>query len=330
MLVLSVILGILLAASICCLWLLRRDVRKVSMKLRLITDTETNAQVATATFDKSIITLADGINTMLERNKRVLYEKVRVEADLKRAITNISHDLRTPLTSALGYLQMLEVPGIDDVTRARYLETIRGRLEALASLMNSLFDFAQIIEGKTGFDVQKVNASNALRDALSENYTELEKKGFAVDIDIPEKQVLCYCDEDALRRILLNLLNNAHIYGVEFLCVSIIEGKLPHSAVGQTEHSPKTHSGAAGPVAAKYCIIKISNKVKGLGELEIERLFDRFYTADASRTSKNTGLGLAIAKELAERMGGYISAYREADMLVMQVGLPTAHIGSVC
>jgi signal transduction histidine kinase len=321
MIVLSVILGVLLAASVCLLLLLKRDVRQINGKLKTINDTETNAQVTTETFDKNIITLADSVNSILERSRRDLYEKIRAEADLKRAITNISHDLRTPLTSALGYLQMLEGSGLDDETRARYLETIKGRLEALSVLMNSLFEFAQVIEGKTEFDLQKINACNALCDALSENYSELESKGFTVEVDVPDAPVMCICDGDALRRILQNLMKNVCVHGVESLRVSLAEVELQDMG-GKADISPKIRSKSVGAAAAKHCVIKIANKVDGADDLEIERLFDRFYTADASRTSKNTGLGLAIAKELTERMGGQISAYREADMLVLQIKLP--------
>lgn len=311
MLILSITLGVLLAVAVCLLVLLKRDIRQMSAKLGGIAEMDTNAQVATSTYDKSMVALADSINNTLERNRRDSHEKARAEADLKRAITNISHDLRTPLTSALGYLQMLEAYGLDDETRARYLATIKGRLEALSVLMNSLFEFAQVIEGKTEFSIQKINIGGVLRSALSDSSEEFENRGFKVEVDIPDEPVMCFCDEDALQRVVQNLLKNVYTHGAELLSVSL------------AEIEPRENG----------CIIRIANKVDGLDELEIERLFDRFYTADASRTSKNTGLGLAIAKELTERMGGQITAYRQrqgdsplvfrdADVLVMQIQLP--------
>ena len=305
---------------------------------------DTNAQLTTASHYKDIAVFAISINAMLERNRRDLYEKIRAEAALKRAVTNISHDLRTPLTSALGYLQMLEAPDIDCDTRVRYLETIRGRLEALSVLMNSLFEFAQVIEGKTVLNITKVNVCNVLRDALSDCYTELEKKCFTVDVAIPEAPVLCFCDEDALRRVLQNLLKNVCVHGVERLCVRLESGGVQHSgreaaipdldergksggvyqdggSFRMSEPSARNRSAPEKSGTAEYCVIEISNKVDALDELDVDRIFDRFYTADASRTSKNTGLGLAIAKELAERMGGSITARVDGGMLEIRVKL---------
>lgn len=268
---------------------LKRELRRLRRQLDDITAADTNARLTVTTPDKDINALALSINAMLARNRRGLYEKGRAEAALKRAVTNISHDLRTPLTSALGYLQMSEERGLDGETRARYMEIIRGRLETLSALMNSLFEFAQVIEGNIELDIKRVNICNALRDALSESYPEFEARGFTVEADIPETPDIRLCDENALRRVLQNLIKNVYIHGKAYMRVSLNGG-----------------------------IIEIANRADGLAELDAERVFERFYTADMSRTSKNTGLGLAIAQELTERMGGRISAEVENDMLVMR------------
>jgi signal transduction histidine kinase len=276
------------------MFFLKRDLRQIRDKLDEIVTGDTNAQITVGTSDKDVMALAASVNAMLERNRRDLREKDRAEAALKRAVTNISHDLRTPLTSALGYLQMLESAELDAETRAQYLNIVWGRLESLSSLMNSLFEFANVIEGNTVFDIQKVNIGNALRDALSDHYAELETKGFAVDVDIPDDPNLCLCDGDALRRTLQNLLKNVCVHGRDYLRLRLAAGA-----------------------------IEIANKADGIENLDTERMFDRFYTADASRTSKNTGLGLAIAKELVSRMGGQVSAVVDGDLLVIRVTLQT-------
>jgi len=229
---------------------------------------------------------------MLKRNRQDHFDAQRTEAELKRAITNISHDLRTPLTAARGYLQMLESSEINEETKAHYIETIRGRLDSLAALMSDLFEFARIIEGTTKFDIQKINVGNALRDALSEAYGELERRGFAVEVEIPDAPVNCYCDKDALRRVLQNLLKNVYTHGKDQLRVRLINNT-----------------------------IEIFNKADGLNKIDTEQMFERFYTSDASRNNKNTGLGLAIAKELTEQMNGQLLASKEDGMLVMRVVL---------
>ncbi|MDR0491811.1 MAG: HAMP domain-containing histidine kinase [Oscillospiraceae bacterium] len=274
------------------MFLIKRELRRLQRQLDEIVKTDTNAQLTTAASDKDVAALAVSINAMLERNRRGLYEKDRAEAALKRAVTNISHDLRTPLTSALGYLQMLDRRDAAPDERTRYLEIIRGRLEALSSLMNSLHEFACVIEGDIGLTVQKVNIGNTLRDVLSESYVELENKGFSVDINIPDAPEICMCDETALRRVLQNLIRNVYIHGRDYLRAGLIGG-----------------------------VIEIANKADGLAEIDAEQIFERFYTADASRTGKGTGLGLAITKELITQMGGSISACVEGDLLVIRVVL---------
>ena len=294
LIIICIILGAVLAACLLRLFFLKREIRRLNLTLRAIIGIDTNTQLTTGTFDRDIGAFVETVNAMLERNRRVLFEKIRTEAELKRAITNISHDLRTPLTSAQGYLQMLESADLDAETKERYLQIIQERMDVLSALMNSLFEFARVIEGDVILDLQKVNVCNAMYDALSANYAEFERKGFAVNLDIPETPVVWFCDADALRRILQNLIQNAVVHGKEHLRVRLDDDA-----------------------------IEITNKVDGLDELDTERLFDRFYTADASRSNKSTGLGLAIVRGLAEQMGGCVSAKIEDDMLVMRVALPS-------
>jgi len=271
----------------------KRELRRLCRQLDEIVKTDTNTQLVTATSDKDVAALAASINAMLERNRLEHYEKIRAESALKRAVTNISHDLRTPLTAALGYLQMSARHDAAPDEKERYLHIVRGRLEALSVLMNSLFEFARVIEGDTVLDIKDVNIGNILRDTLSEAYGELERKGFAVDVRLPDTPETRRCDGDALGRVLQNVIKNAHIHGREYLRVRMEGG-----------------------------VIEIANKSDGLDELNTERIFERFYTADASRTSKNTGLGLAIAKELTERMGGTIAASVEDGLFAVRVTIP--------
>ncbi|MDR0221326.1 MAG: HAMP domain-containing histidine kinase [Lachnospiraceae bacterium] len=290
----AIVIVLLATALIVCaawLFLLKRDIRQLWQRLGAISETETNALVTTETFDKDITALSGSVNKALERSRRDVYERTRAEAALKRAITNISHDLRTPLTSALGYLQMLEAPGLDAETKTRYLAIVHGRLEALTLLMNNLFEYASVMEGNIKLDIKEVNVGNIMRDALSASYVDLENKGFTVEADIPDT-ALCICDEDALRRVLQNLIKNVGVHGKEYLRVRLAGG-----------------------------VIEIANKADGLADLDTASIFERFYTADASRTSQNTGLGLAIARELLTRMNGRITAEIEGGLLVMRVYL---------
>ena len=278
------------AAVLIKLLLIKRDLRKMGKKLSDITQTDTNAELTTQTFDKDVVTLVQSINATLERNRQDYFELKRTEAILKRTITNISHDLRTPLTAAHGYLQMLESTELSEETRMQYIKIIDGRLKNLGVLMSDLFEFSRIIEGSLELEMSQVNLGNALRDALSDAYIELDRKGFTVETDISDTPVMCRCDADALRRVLQNLLKNVYVHGKEFLSVRLIGNR-----------------------------IEISNRADNFDEIDIASIFERLYTADSSRSNKNTGLGLAIAKELTERMGGKLEANVEDYMFTMRL-----------
>jgi len=273
---------------------IKNDIRQINRDLDLIKNEDTNAKLTTQTFDKDICELCNNINSVLDERRRIAVECEKSNAEFKRAITNISHDMRTPLTSALGYIQMLADENLPDEKRAEYIGIVESRLKSLSALMNNLFEFAKIIENNAEPELQKVNIANTVRDALSEFYGELTAKGFAVETDIPDN-TYCLCDEQSLRRILQNLLKNTCVHGKEILRVSV------RADISKS-------------------VIEIANKAD-LSGVDVAKMFERFYTADASRSAGNTGLGLAIAKELTERMGGIITATaaEKGDMLVVRV-----------
>ena len=273
------------------LYLIKKDIKQLGESLDKITSTNTNAKLRTNTFDKDITALIEKINSLLNKNHRDILESIRSETELKQALTNISHDLRTPLTSAKGYLQMLMKDRLDEDDVSRYHAIIQGRLDVLTNLLNSLFEFSRIAEENTS--VCRVNVCNVLRDVLSSNFSELENKGFGVDIFIPESPVYLYCDVNALIRIIQNLIQNACVHGKNHLWVRLYDGK-----------------------------IEIANNIEKPNEIDINRIFERFYTLDTSRNNKRTGLGLAIAKKLTERMDGSISVSMENDVFTILINFP--------
>ena len=272
------------------MFFLKQEIRALHRRLTEILKTDTNAHLTTATTDQDVAALAVSINALLDEVRQAEFQKNRAEADLKRAVTNISHDLRTPLTAALGYLQLLESADMDADTRAAYLDTVRGRLLSLSTLMDSLFEFARVSEGGQAYTIEKVNVLDLLRNVLAASYTELAARGITVHADIPDSPLYCMADRDALQRILQNLIKNVYQHGREELHVRV--------------HGP---------------VLELANKAVDVETLDAERIFERFYTADMSRTGKNTGLGLAIAAELARHMGGHLTAAVEGGMLVMRL-----------
>jgi len=299
MAVACVLLGVALAAAVVRVVFLRRAVRRLRRDLDNIVSTETNALVTTETTDPAITALAHSINRMLERGRLDLIERIRAEAELRHTLTNISHDLRTPLTAAQGYVQMAESASLDPATRQRYLGIARERLSALSGLLNALFEFTRVVEGTTKLAAKPVDVAEATRQCLAAFSPQLREKGFRIEALIPDQPVYRLGDEEALRRVLQNLLANVAVHGCRRVRVRVDD------------------SG-----------IDIANDVEHLERLDIPHLFDRFYTADTSRTNQTTGLGLAIAKELLTRMGASIVARTADGMLTMYMVLPAVPTSS--
>ena len=293
MYLICVVLALALAASLLRLFLLKRELRHLTQSLEQIIQTDTNAQLTTTSLDGDVLAFTKAINDALEESRHNHFERQRTEVALKRAITNISHDLRTPLTSAKGYVQLMASENLDEQDRVQYAQIVQGRLDTLSELMDALFEFARITEGELELSLQKVDVSNLLRDLLSEAYPDLEERGFRLEVDIPDEPIYCTCDEVYLKRVVQNLIKNVLVHGRDYMRVSLTDDAL-----------------------------EITNAADDLDKLEIDQIFDRFYTFDASRSGKNTGLGLAIAKELTIRMGGHISASKEGSVLSVRIELP--------
>ena len=301
-----IVLGVALIATLVRLRFIKKDIKKMSGKLAEVSQTDTNSRLSTITFDKDISDLTECINLVLAKNRHDYIKVQRMEITLKRAISNISHDLRTPLTSAKGYLLRIKRSKLDEETKLRYLDIVQERLDALTILMDNLFAFTRAVE--RDITLQRVNVSDILTDILVGSYAEIESKGFVVDANIPDG-VYSICDEEALKRVVQNLISNAAQHGNDLLRVSLSDG---------AGRSPNGEL-----LAHASCAIEIANKTDGLHQIDIHNVFERFYTADTSRTKKRTGLGLAIVKELTEKMGGSVSAVIEDDMLVIRVYFAT-------
>ncbi len=296
----SAVVGLVFAVRY---FLLKRSLRQLNERLSEVAGADTNQRLNTETADADIAALAVRINGMLAQHRAERLRVRRSEADMKQAITNITHDLRTPLTSALGYMQLLSalegnMAGAQAAKRSQYAAIVQSRLAHLATLIEQMYTFVQVAEGRE-LALARVHLGNALRDALAERYEEFTQAGFAIEADIPEAPVFALAEEQALQRVLHNLLQNALRHGAEKLTVRL----MPQGEV---------------------CTLEFLNGVADPRALDIDRLFDRFYTADLSRSQKITGLGLSIVRILAERMGGSASASLEGDRLCVRVRLRAA------
>ncbi|MCL2037229.1 MAG: HAMP domain-containing histidine kinase [Oscillospiraceae bacterium] len=267
------------------MFFLKPDIRNLNKQLGTIKSCDTNARLTTATSDRDIAELCNSMNAVLDERREAVIEAQLRNTEFKRAITNISHDLRTPLTSAIGYLQMVQESG-----SLEHLALVEERLKSLTTLMNSLFEYTKIIEGRVEYNLEKVNLCDVLRDTLVQFYGGFTAQGFEVAVDIPDAPVYALCDKSAIARVAQNLIKNALEHGYKRFALSVSEGE-----------------------------IVFSNCVREIDSLDTEQIFERFYTADLSRSGGNTGLGLAITRELVESMGWKISAVKEGETLIVRI-----------
>ena len=244
---------------------------------------DTNQLITISSSDKHVRHLASEITKQLTELRRQRRQYINGDREMKDAVTNISHDLRTPLTAICGYLDLLEAEEMTDNTR-RYVERIANRTEALKALTEELFRYS-VISSVSDLNYETVNLGRVLEDTLISCYGAFEQKNITPNISLPDSTVSRSLDKSALSRIFGNIISNAVKYSdVDF-------------AVAMTESGE----------------ITFSNTASELSSVDVGKLFDRFYTVDSAR--KSTGLGLSIAKLLTERMGGSISADYKENML---------------
>ncbi len=290
-----IFLSLAFLLSLIYIFRLKRDIASINKSLQTIKNAHTNMRLTTITFDKDVCDLSIAVNDVLDKQQQLVIESEKASNEFRQGITNISHDLRTPLTSAVGYIQMMKSNKVTESKKLEYLDIIENRLRSLTALMKELFDYTQVVEGKLDVNLEKVNIGNVLCEQLSSFYEDFSQKGFQVEVDIPNTPVFAVCDAHLLARVSQNLIKNVLAHGTERF----------ELVVQETERT-----------------IIFRNKVADLGGLEVDRLFERFYTTDASRSSKRTGLGLAITKEIVLSMDGEISACVEGDMLSIRILLP--------
>jgi signal transduction histidine kinase len=271
------------------IYLLHRDMDALSADLRELLSTGTNTLLSVSSNDRQFRKLVAALNRELRLLRQQRQRYVSGDRELKEAVTNISHDLRTPLTAICGYLDLLEREEKSESVE-RYLSQIENRMEALKSLTEELFRYS-VVTSTRELKMERLDMVRVLEESLLSFYGVMQENGIQPVISLPEKAVYRKLDAGALSRIFSNIISNALKYSDGDFSVTMQED---------------------GSVT-------FTNRAKGLNAVTVGRLFDRFYTVEASRNS--TGLGLSIAKLLTERMGGSIEAIYQSEQLHILVKL---------
>ena len=284
-----IIIILFLIIKVC---LLRKSADEISRAFSDRVETDTNTVIDISSRDPHIQHLAKDINIELKKLRDDRHRYQQGDAELKSAVTNISHDLRTPLTAICGYLELLEKEELSD-SAARYLRIIRGRTEIMRQLTEELFRYSVFTSVSNGTTNEPVILNNVLEESISALYTALRQNKITPSIHMPDAKVHRMLNHNALSRIFGNIISNAVKYSDGDLKITLEENGT----------------------------VTFANHAEKLDEIQVGRLFDRFYTVETA-SAGSTGLGLSIARALTEQMGGTISAVYEDGVIKVQVNFP--------
>lgn len=289
-----VLCGVLSAISfILCMkiHMLKVSMAEIRAQLADWLKTDTNTLISISSSDRQLRLLAADLNRQLRQLRRQRRQYLDGDKELKDAVTNISHDLRTPLTAICGYLDLL---GAEEKSEkvTRYVMAIQNRAEVLKQLTEELFRYSIIMSVQEPMQLEPLCVNDILEQSLVSFYAALTKRGITPQIDITEKKIIRTLNRTAFLRVLSNILNNAVKYS----------------------------DGDLNVVLSETGEITFSNTAQNLNDVQVGKLFNRFFSVETARNS--TGLGLAIAKTLVEQMRGTITAQYHDSVLSVCLDFP--------
>ena len=287
----------LLLAALIKIHLMKKDLRDLTRQTERRLTEDTNVPLRLKTGDAAICSLAATLNRQLDTLREHQLKYITGDRELRDAVTNISHDLRTPLTAVSGYLELLSAEALSADAR-RYLAVIGSRTEQMRQLTEELFRYSLILSADGGSAPETVCVNALLEECIAGYYAVLMQRGITPEISLPETRILCQCSRTALERVFTNLLHNALKYSSGDLMIK---------------------AEADGTIC-------FANHTAEMDRTHLAHLFDRFYTVESAQHS--TGLGLAIAKTVMEQMGGSITAHVEENLLSIVLRLPELKEGS--
>jgi len=282
------LLGLIIIALCVKIYLLKKSAREIAAEFADRLQTDTNSLIGISSRDRDMRNLADSVNKQLAILRREHLRYTQGDSELKTAITNISHDLRTPLTAICGYLDIIKKEEKPEKISG-YLAIIEDRAALMKSLTEELFKYSVIVSENENNELEDVAVNSVLEDSIMGYYAALSEKGIEPSVHITEKRITRRLNRGDLARVFSNLISNALKYSDGDLNISLDDDG----------------------------VISFSNTAASLDGVDVGRLFERFYTVEAARSS--TGLGLSIARTLVERMGGTIAAEYSGGMLCIRI-----------
>ena len=275
---------------------LKRDVKELKKQLVYRNQQKSLFTFYTSSYDQDMHAITEALNTFRKEQMEQCHQYQRKDEDFKDMITSISHDIRTPLTSIQGYIQLLkECDNQEDADR--YHAIIKQRLDYMKELLEELFLYTKIVNQSINYVMEPICLYDIVCETLLNYYPQLKEKGIEASVMFEDEQTMIESDAVYIRRILNNLSQNVVQHGVGSLHITQRE-------------------------VGKQVLLCFSNQMD-YGIINTEALFQRFYTGDQARSTQNSGLGLTIVKELAEALGGNVEAKAKDKQLDILLYLPS-------
>ena len=257
--------------------------RAISDKLKEIIEKDSDEQITVFTENKDLMELAAQINALLEKYLKIKADYRRSEITSKKMLSNISHDIKTPMTVILGYLEIMQ---LSETLSDEMLKKVERKAQSVMELINQFFTLSKIESGDMDIELSRVDICEICRESVLDFYELLSNKKFYVKVDMPETPIYIQGNKEALQRILFNLISNVVRYGADgkYLGISLRDDD-------------------------RNVYVDVTDKGKGIDKAFADSIFDRLFTMEDSRNRniQGNGLGLTIAQNLAQRLGGTIT-----------------------
>lgn len=270
----------------------KREFRRINNQITENLDEYAN--IKTKSVDKDIENLVESINLIFDSRQKIVAEKNKNEEKIRQSISNMSHDLRTPLTSIMGYLQMIKSEKSSEADKKEYMDIVEKRTKSLQQLISSFYDLSRMEGNEYNFNYKKVNLSSILCENIAVFYNDFRNNNIEPIIEIDENVKDIISDDGAINRIFSNLIINMIKHGENFVKITLRQEN-------------------------DVIITEFINKATRLTQENVDKLFDRFYTVDNSRSDKNTGLGLYITRIMVEKLGHSISSKIDNGYLIIEI-----------
>lgn len=271
-----------------------KEINRLTLELKKLNRKGKIEKLRLSLPNKNIENLIAEINTLIDDKRKMENIYKEKDMELREAIANMSHDLRTPLTSIMGYVYLLNDDKLDKEERKEYLKIIEKRSAVLNDLITNFYGLSRIQADQYEIKLEPVNLELVLGEIIAAFYETLDYKFGEPEINIEEGLGPVLGDKQALNRIFTNLIENIIKHGEGEVKISLKKKK-------------------------KYIVMEFSNKAEDLEPKDVNRIFEKFFTKDRMRTGQNTGLGLAIVKLLVEKQGQKIEAKKVGNSLVINI-----------